>query len=429
MIIQLIHPPHPDAIDDRLDVPLGLLYLASTLKKAEHAVSILDLSGNDNPRDWRIGQADLYGITSYVSTMAISRKIAQLCKKRNPRAKIIGGGANFTSLVKSNLYQFIPDEFDSVVIGAGEVAILDLIKDMPKLKYVYEHPLNKNLNKYPNPDYSMVDLTSYSRTINGGKSLSMLTSRGCPYRCSFCSISLSYKTVIYRSPEAVVDEIKGIISKYGIRSFNFQDDTFMVNKKRVYKLLKLLEPLDINFRCHGRAGLDTRDDYLRLRDAGCKIICWGIESGSQIILDKMNKNIKIEDNQNVIRWAKAAGLVDRSFFIVGFPGETERTLDETFSFIRETNPSQYFISSFQPYPGTDVWSHPKKYGITGVSYNFSKYLQVYGKNRGGESNIDTEWASRSEMTLMCENFRKKILLRKQSGRLQEYEKILEEDRK
>lgn len=423
MKIQLIHPPHPVALEDRLDAPLGLLYVASSLRQADHHVAITDFSGI--PRnDWKIPEADIYGITSFLPTMGISADIARLCKERNPEAKIIGGGMNFTSLVEMGLDHYIPEEFDSIIVGAGELAVLDLVADMPNIKHRYSHPIG-NLDSLADPDYSMVDLQSYKRKIDGHLMVSVLTSRGCPMRCSFCVVNILYRTAKFRSPKAVAKEIRGIIDKYGFRSFNFMDDTFFIDKPRTHRLLELLEPLKINFRCHGRVGFDTKDDYVRLKKAGCKQICWGIESGSQFILDQMNKHATVTQGKQAMAWAKELGILDRIFLIVGFPGESEKTLDDTRRFIEEVDPSQHFVSTFQPYPGTDVWREPGKYGITKIYRNFSRYIQIYGNNLGGGCNIDTWWASRNEMDeLECE-FRKWIGDRVMYGPLQDYERRIE----
>jgi len=425
MKIELIHPPHPAACEDRLDAPLGLLYIASSLKNAGHEVEVNDLAGVKQ-EEWKVGEADIYGITSYIPTMEISTELARMAKKKNPQAKIVGGGANFTDLVRAREFQYIPKEFDGIVVGAGELAILDLIADIPLrgVQRCYSHPLDKNLDKLPNPDYDMVDVSSYRRLIGEKRAISMLTSRGCPFQCAFCTVRKQFKEVVYRSPEAVVEEMEHIIQTYEIKSFNFQDDTFTVNKRRMRTLLNLIKPLNVSFRCHGRVGLDTREDYELLREAGCTQICWGVESGSQSILDKMNKGSTVKQGREVIKWAQELDILDRVFIVVGFPGETRKTLEETKRFIEETNPSQVFVSSFQPYPGTDVWREPSRYGVKKIYRDFRRYVQVDGDGTTGRSNIDTLWTSREEMEQVDCEFRQWVDKREKRGVLQAYEERL-----
>jgi len=421
MKIELIHPPHYESIEDRLDAPLGLLYIASILENAGHEVRVNDLAGT--PRDkWNIQHADLYGMTTYVTTIPISKEIAGRCKEVNPHSKVIVGGAHPTARPYD-----MNKLFDIVVKGEGELAFLDIIKDYPHNKKVYQRALEKDLDLYPNPAYHLVDLNSYKRTIDGEPSITMLTSRGCPFRCSFCGLDETHKTVKFRSPEAVVEEIKEIKERYGITKFNFQDDTFTMNKKRLYTLLDLLTPLNIGFRCHGRAGLDIKEDYVKLKKAGCDMLSWGIESGSQKMLDLMNKRSTVKQNENVIKLAKKNGITSRAFFILGFPGETRETVEETKSFIERTNPDQYFVSNFVPYPDTDVWNNPDKYGIIKMNKDFSNYFQV-DKTGYGSVNIETRDLSSDEFKEIEKEFRTWINKRERKGSLLCYEKELEDSK-
>jgi anaerobic magnesium-protoporphyrin IX monomethyl ester cyclase len=386
MRIELIHPPHPMASEDRLDAPLGLLYVAANLEAHGHNVVVNDLSGMS---EWNIGFADLYGITSYAPTMHISEKIARLCRSKNSKSIIVTGGAHPTAVPET-----ISDAFDSVVIGEGEDAILKIIDDYPTPKRFYRCPLNSNLDEYPDAAYHLIDPSSYKRTFGGELSLTILTSRGCPYRCAFCGLDQSHRTVKYRSPRRVVDEIIRIKNRHGITKFNFQDDAFTINKKRLRELLGLLKPLNIGFRVHGRVGCDSRDDYFALKDAGCEVVAWGIESGSQKILDRMNKNVTVQENEMAIQWAREAGLTSRAFFVIGFPGETEETIEETKWFIERTDPDQFFVSNFVPFPGTDVWNHPDKYGVLDINRDFSNYYQIDKTGFGSRNIVDSAISNR-----------------------------------
>ncbi len=418
--IELIHPPHPDCLEDRLDAPLGLLYIAANLEKAGYNVRVNDLSGIPE-RDWEIEQADIYGTTIYAPTIAISEKIAKICKKKNPSAIVVAGGAHPTATPKE-----MDSIFDVVVVGEGDEAMVQIAEDYPNNKKFYEKVLNKNLDIYPNPAYHLIDPFSYKRTINGETSLTLLTSRGCPYRCSFCGLDKSHKIIKQRSPKLVAKEIEELKEKYGISKYNFQDDIFTINRKRLYEMLDLFKPLDIGFRAFGRAGVNTKEDYFKLKESGCDMLAWGIESGSQKMLDLMNKKSTIQDNKNVIKWAKEAGITSRTFFILGFPGETKETIEETKAFIEETNPDQFFISNFVPYPGTDVWNNPEKYGITSISKNFENYYQI-DKTYSGSVNIETKFLTKDEFKKLELNFRKWIINRKWEGSLLESEDIIKRE--
>jgi radical SAM superfamily enzyme YgiQ (UPF0313 family) len=415
--VELIHPPHLESIEDRLDAPLGLLYIAANLERNGYFVKINDLSGK-TPSEWKIGEADIYGVISYAPTIGTSEHIAKICKEINPKSKVVTGGAHPTA---------VPEEmsgfFDIVCIGEGEEAMLDIMEDYPNTKRFYKKPLDRDLDKYPDPAYHLVDLFSYKRTIGGEQAITMLTSRGCPYKCAFCGLPNHHKTVKRRSPEKVAEEIRLIQEKYGINKFNFQDDTFTIDNRRLEKMLNLFKPLKIGFRAHGRAGLDREEDYFRLKESGCEIIGWGIESGSQKILDAMNKQVTVQQNEEVIKWAKDAGITTRAFFVFGFPGENRRTMEETMEFIERTDPDQFFVSNFVPYPGTDVWDNPEKYGIVEIYKNFENYFQV-DKTGFGSRNILTKDLSNEEFFELEKEFRTWINKRERRGSLLDYERKL-----
>jgi len=415
--IELIHPPHPKSTEDRLDAPLGLLYIASSLEAAGHNVRINDLSGMPE-KDWKIGHADIYGTTIYAPTVNISEKIAKVCHSTNPYSRVVAGGAHPTAIPKE-----MSTIFDIIGIGEGEKIMEDIANDYPNNKRYYEKDLEKDLDIYPHPAYHLIDPFSYKRTFGGEQAITILTSRGCPYRCSFCGLAEQHKTMKYRSPENVVEEIKFIQEKYGINKFNFQDDTFTVKKSRLHKMLGLFDPLGIGFRFHGRSGLDTPGDYKRAKKAGAEVVAWGIESGAQKMLNLMNKQTTVKKNKQVIQWAKEEGLLTRAFFVIGFPGETRETLEETKAFIEKTNPDQYFVSNFVPYPGTDVWKHPEKYGVKKIYANFENYYQV-DENGFGSRNIEVNNLSNEEFKEFEKEFRTWINQRQQRGSIQEYEKII-----
>lgn len=419
MKIELIHPPHYEVVDDRLDAPLGLMYIASSIRQAGFDVKINDLSGVPQGQ-LDVGYADIYGLTTYTTSLEVNRKIAELCKQRNPNCKVVLGGAHPTHAGYECL---AGGNFDIVVRGEGELAMIDIIRDYPNNKEFYERPLDRNLDLYPDPARDLVDNDSYSRNLLGGKSQIILTSRGCPFRCAFCALAKHHKVVKRRSVGRVVEEIKRVIRDYNCRVFKFADDIFTMSKTRVEKLCEMLEPLGIQFRIDTRVGMDTREDYEMLYRAGCRMIVFGIESGSQRLLDAMNKQTTVEQGLQAIKWAKETGLIVRAFFMFGFPGEDKQTIEETKEFIRVAKPDQFFISTFVPYPSTDVWSNPQKYGVTHLDKDFSNYYLI-GSEHGG-CNLETERLSKEEFTKSELEFREWAKREVEwRGGMQDYEKIV-----
>ena len=413
--IALIHPPHPDSTEDCLDPPLGLAYVASAIRRAhpnDIEVKIIDLSGTTED-DWELPYADLYGLTVYAPTMDVSMKIIRKCNELNPSAVTVVGGAHPTA---------VPDCFrgvvDHVAIGRGEGPILQIIDGNAE----FHADATYTNDFFQTPSFDLLDLSRYKRTIGGRKSLPVLTTRGCPYKCAFCGLALEHSNgILFQNPESLVQQIRHYIDAHGITAFGFQDDIFTMNKTRLRRILDLIKPLDIRFRCHGRAGMDDEETYAWLADAGCIQVAWGIESGSQRILDMMNKRVTVQDSRNVIAWAKKYGIDSRAFFIIGFPGETAESINETKQFIESADPDQYFASSFVPYPGTDVWNNPSKYGVTDFDTDFSRYYQVNEAGFGGMT-IDTIWTSAAQMRDIERDFRSWLRNRVMRGYVLEYEK-------
>ena len=424
MKVELIHPPHYNSTDDRLDPPLGLLTIAAYLRHFQRLeVKVNDLSAIQE-KDWEIGYADLYGVTVYVTSLPEMKKIVKKCKDKNPKSKIAIGGAHPSAVPESP--EFTQNELiDYIVVGEGEEPMLKIVSNLVPKRGVISY---ETKSYFLFPAFDLIDINSYHRKICGESSLPMLTTRGCPFKCAFCGLKRMHELnkISYASPETIEEQLRKIKQEYGIRYINFQDDMFTLNHKRLFRLLDLIKPLGIKFKCHGRAGYDTEEVYARLADAGCTMVSWGIESGSDYILDKMNKKVSALENFQVIQWAKKYNIVSRAFFVIGFPGETESTLEETKNFIIEADPDQYFVSSFVPYPGTDVWNDPQKYGVKKISKDWRQFYQVSKDGTGGLT-VDTEWLSREEFRKLELGFRKWIKKNKPlRGNTLDYEKKLYE---
>lgn len=420
MKVVLIHPPHPNSTDDRLDPPLGLLYIANNLIMHDIDVEVVDLSGRDY---FSIPYADVYGITVYITSINITKEIISLCKKVNLNCKIVLGGAHPTA--RPNDFPYV----DHVVRGYGEVAMVDIVKGKETNHIITGKELE---NLFMFPQYELIDVESYHRRINGKLSLPLLTSRGCPYHCAFCGLEQIHKILKYGVRMAPVDVVIShieIIKSMGIDSINFQDDIFTLKPKRLFKILDAVKEMNMSFRCMGRAGYDKEDTYKKLSECGIDQISWGIESGSQYMLDRMNKQVKIQDNYNVIKWAKRYGITSRAFFVIGFPGETKETLEETKQFIVNSDVDQYFISTFVPYPGTSVGDNPEKFGILNMSDDLNNYYQVSKDGTGGMT-TDTKWLSRYEFRELELEFRDWLKVNKPfKGTKQKYEERIYGDNK
>lgn len=385
--VVFIKTPIPLLIDDKLEPDMGILYVASYLKRNSDAyVKYLDLSVQTLDEFSSIPDVAIYCFSTYTANYHLTVEIVSYIKQhiKNENAIFIAGGHHATALPDE-----VSNDFDYVIVGEGELAMLNLYNQIVSGTY----PPNKiiigqyvdDLDKIGWIDYSMVKMELYTRTVNGHKSISILTSRGCPYNCNFCNSFLMkrYKSVRFRTAEDVANEIIFLSKKYNVLDFRIQDDIFSINKKRLEKLASILEPYSFTFRCFAR--IDNMDDETLkcFKKMGVFHLSFGVESGSNKMLKLMNKGISSEQIVNSIALAKKYGMKCRVYLIAGYPGETEETIDETIKIIREVKPDDVSVYPLIPYPGTLLYEHPEQFNITYINSDFSKYYQIFGNKESG----------------------------------------------
>jgi len=366
--IILINPPSPYLANDAAYPPSGLLYLASVMEKAGHDVSLTDLTGNP---DWRLVvrrlDADLFGITCVTPNVPLVREISYLLPSERP---VILGGAHPSFLPEDALKQV---RCDAIVKGEGEEVIETVLNDLKKgnLKKIYEGGVAR-VKAIPKPSRHLVDLHRY--TPGGEKTTPIYTSRGCPFKCSFCS-KISGKTYRVLPLERVLSEIEDVMN-HGFSHILLSDDNILVQPERFRTLMKAIKPFGLRFRLNQDArAIDGK--MMRLaRKAGCYEISFGIETGSQKMLDLMNKQTTVEANRKAILTAKENDIKTKAYFIVNFPGEDDSTVEETLEFARQVKPDKWLLSSFVPLPGSDTFRNPSRYGITRMSPDWGDYYLV-----------------------------------------------------
>src|SRR3989338_3787664 len=197
----LISPPQINSLDDKIDPPLGLLYVAASIRNMGIDVRVADLASKPYMQ-WEqlIGKADIYGIEIYTCNYSISKQIKKICKKLNPKSIIIAGGPHPTALPKQSA-----KDFDIVIKGEADLSINECLEDIikGKQKLIYDFNIPQDLDKLPFPDRDLVDIKSYHRIVGNNLATSIITSRGCPYRCAFCNSPMTFKKVRYRSNQSV----------------------------------------------------------------------------------------------------------------------------------------------------------------------------------------------------------------------------------
>ena len=377
--ILFVHTPCPQIEDDCLEPPLGLLILGAYIRKNGHHVRILDLSGNKIKdcisklkKECSSFNFDYVCFSTYTSTFHITKKVSNEIKKICPSIKTVAGGPH-----ASALFEEVSEYFDHTIVGEGEEGLLRLLNGDNTKIIISKHV--ENLDDLPLPAYDLIDIDMYTRKVNGEKSFSILTTRGCPYNCYFCNSTVFSKNEFRkRSPESVASEINLLYDKYGVSQFRFQDDLFAIDEKRIEDIFNLCPKIE--YRCFVRADCLTKSMCDTLKKTGCLHVSIGVESGSNTILTKMNKGLTKEKIKEGIINAHKAGLIIRIYLIVGFPGESEETINETINLLDNLPFDEFVVYPLIPYPGTKIFDEPDKFGIKHIDKDYSKYIQV-GINR------------------------------------------------
>jgi len=309
----------------------------------------------------------------YVSALEISRII----KTYNPKIPVIIGGVHPTLLPIETLKEIF---FDFVVVGEGETTVSELIKCLnltgdittingicyKKNGTILQNPprdLIKNLDTIPLMDFSLLHrFSEYPGDYFG----SIMTSRGCTSRCIFCaSHNIWGRKVRFVSPERVLEEIKNRNYKYGVKKFRFNDDTFTANHTRIKRICELIvkNKLNITWMCDTRADRITPEILDMMKDAGCQQINIGVESGSEKILEKIQKGESIKTIKRAFTLAKKYKIQTLAYFIMGFPFETKDDIEQSIQLMNEIKPDLICWSLYTPYPGTEIYENLLNEGI------------------------------------------------------------------
>lgn len=385
--IQLINPPSNCVENDRLEPPLGLLYMAAYLReKGFGNISVNDLTGCRNKAEIRnkisaIEDASIYGISCFSTNYFFVKEIIRHIRLHYPKSFIALGGPHCTGMPEFTLRDASPD---LVVVGEGEVileeAVVSLGKKSP-LRGVHEGRLVEEIDNLPFPARDLVDYDTYSRRLAGRPVVSMIASRGCVHHCIHCNSVVMggrSKGVRYRSAENIAAEALSLRDRF--EHFRFNDDHFTGHPQLEKVLLKLKE-LEIKFRLFARIeDLNARNCEL-LQESGCVHVSIGLESLNPDNLKILGKAPQIGMESNV-RIAKEAGLTVRSSFMVGLPFDDDRTILAYFQKAGALGCDEFAVYPLIPYPGTIVWKYPEKLGYTIVHENFNDYVQM---GKGGKS--------------------------------------------
>jgi anaerobic magnesium-protoporphyrin IX monomethyl ester cyclase len=370
--------------------PLGMLYVASVLEEKGIEISALDQAAKgftvDETVNWiEKENPDILGFSTFSTSGRTAALISAEVKKKNPNLIIVFGNyyATFNSERILKKYPAV----DIAVRGEGEnttIELVDYLKRGDDLKRVHgitfrnknsiistpERPLIKDLDSLPFPDRDLVDADYHSliagTNVAPKKFTSIVSSRGCVYRCRFCSCTQFARNIWRpRSVKNTMDELHFLASE-GYKQFIFTDDSFTLNPKRVNELCRTMrkERLNMDWICEGRVDSCSHELLHEMAKAGCKILFLGIESANQRILDYYNKKATPKLSESAVKTAKKAGIdVIVGSFILGAPDETKKEIQHTIEFARKIPIDIPEFNILGVYPGTDMWDEFELKGL------------------------------------------------------------------
>lgn len=382
--IFLVHPTYDSNPEHTLvyrkgygsAIPLGLAYVAAYLIERGHRVKIYDFQVEDTDFFAELSSfdPDVVGISVTTPTANASARLAGQIRERRPGTPIIAGGPHATTLRERMLEESAA--YDYLVVGEGETTTFELVEalggarpveEIPGVclrmdgtsRFTGERPFLDDLDGLPRLPVELFHFKRYVPTPGTFVRLpnvAFLSTRGCPFHCVFCNKSMFGNTLRQMSARRMVEEILHLKARFGVREINFFDDTFTVDKARVFEFCRLLTEsgANVGWKCNSRVNTVTREMLFAMKKAGCFSISFGVESGDDAILKNIRKGITTAQVRDAFRWSREAGILRAAFFMINLPGDTRETVEKTIAFSREIDPDFVSFELLKPLPGTRI---------------------------------------------------------------------------
>ena len=379
--------------------PLGIAYMAGVLQENNIDVEILDASAEDMDfkdveKELLKRKPDLVALTALTPTIGRALETAQVVKETLPDSIVVMGGYHPTF----NFIETLEDEnVDIVIRGEGEYIMLNLVQALENQSSLHdvkgivfedknskeivvnpEAPLIQDLDELPFPALNLLPMKKYRLLDMDTHMTTMITTRGCPMQCSFCSSAAMHgKKIRERSVENIVDEIEYLKTNYDIDTIAFMDDTFTLKKRKVMAICDeiLKRNIEIMWGCTSR--VDTLDEKLlkKMKEAGCITIFIGVESADQQQLDNMCKNTTIAKIENAFKIAHKLKIRTIASVALGMPGDTKEIMNKTVKFVHKLKPNYAIYSLATPYPGTRFYKEAFEKNLIKIK-DWSKYTLI-----------------------------------------------------
>jgi len=418
--------------------PLGILYIAAVLEADGVEVKVIDPrprieEGYDYVGEILRTEPHIVGFTLLSNQVKKALPIIHELKRRRPNVKVIVGGPHATFMYE----QLLAEPIDVAVIGEGELTSRELVRALMggkplkavkgiaykgksgKIVRTEDRGFIENLDDLPLPARHLVDMSFYAKrsvNIRGlyKKTLSIMTSRGCPGECIFCASPIMWRRQVrYRSPKNVLDEMEMLYNKYNLEGFTILDDTFALNGRHVHEICEGMRKrgIDVIWNCQGRVNTATRAMLGDMVKAGCVQIEYGVESGSQRILDIAKKQVTVKQIEDAFRMSKEFPIRRFANFIVGFPSETREDIELTRKLAARIGADHYEFFVLTPYPGTEILDIAIK---NGYRPQYQNILWEHGHRGKAQAYWESEFSREQIIRIRDElqsQFRSKFVLR------------------
>ncbi len=382
---------------------LGILMLAAVARHNDFDSTVIDASALELSEQELLHRIttltpDIIGISSTTLAIGNANALAAAVKRQFPSIITVVGGPHATAIPVETLERF--SSLDIAVVGEGEETIAELLaafqnntplasvsgiayREGDKIHTTGRRPLISNLDALPFPAWDLLEgfpekYLPAPFKVRNLPAATLVTSRGCPNSCIFCDRSVFGTACHAFSAEYIVTQMTDLHQRYGIREFSFEDDTFITFKKRLTSICQQLTALqlDVTWTCLGRVNHITAENLALMRRAGCWQISFGIESGSQKILDIVNKGITLDQVRQAVQLCRAAGIKAKGFFIMGHPGETAETLRKSRDFALELPLNDISVSLMTPFPGSELYDRAAEFGTFDANWENMNLLNA-----------------------------------------------------
>jgi radical SAM superfamily enzyme YgiQ (UPF0313 family) len=401
---------------------LGLAYLAGSLR-ASFGRDAFDIKIVNNKVEEEIEtyNPDIVGIRSVSQNYNYAKRYAALAKRKG--IPVIVGGVHISSLPNS-----LTSDMDAGCIGEGERTIVDIMElllkkgfldreGIKKIRGIVYHENGGTRTTEPREPIAVLDTIPMAAKdlLEIGPHSYLFTSRGCVYRCVFCSSSVYWDKIRYFSAERVVEEIRELIEKYGVRLISFYDDLFIANTKRLKEIVALLKQTDlldkVKFTCSSSATRIREDTVRALKEMNVVSVGMGLESGCEKTLKFLKGNaFSVDKNRESIRLLTNHGIAANASFVIGSPHETKEEIQETYDFIKNNPLCLVDTYVLTPFPGTQIWQYAKERGLVSDDMDWDR-LNINFEISHKKAIVVSETLSRSEIYRFYRKFRRQRLVR------------------